>query len=56
MIEQLIIGLLFLGALLYIGRRVYRTVFAKKTGCAKGCGCGEEKTALTGKTNKATTV
>jgi len=53
MTEQLIIGLLFLAALFYLGRRLYRTVFAKKPGCANGCGCGNQKPVLTTKTDKA---
>ncbi len=36
-IQLIIVALLFLGALLYIGRMIYRTLKSKK-GCASGCG------------------
>ncbi|GHA64945.1 FeoB-associated Cys-rich membrane protein [Pontibacter akesuensis] len=40
MIQQLIILLIFLVAVAYMGRMIYRS-FAAKSGCAKGCGsCG----------------
>lgn len=39
MLEQIVIGLLFLAALTYLGRRAYRSLFVKKSGCEKGCGC-----------------
>jgi hypothetical protein len=35
----LVIGL-FVAALFYIGRMIYRTVFTKKGGCASNCKCG----------------
>jgi hypothetical protein len=40
MIQQAVIIILFLGALGYIGTRIFRT-FGKKadSGCGKGCGC-----------------
>ena len=42
MIQQLIVALLFLGALVYLGRLLYRSFKAKSAaGCASGCGkCG----------------
>jgi hypothetical protein len=41
MIQQLIVGLFFLGALVYLGRLLYRSFTAKSAGCASGCGkCG----------------
>ncbi len=43
MVEQLIIGGLFLGAVGYMAGRVYKTVLAKNAGCAKGCGCATDK-------------
>ncbi|WP_345271309.1 FeoB-associated Cys-rich membrane protein [Nibrella viscosa] len=39
MLEQIIIGLVFLAALAFLGRRVWKSFFTKKAGCAKGCGC-----------------
>jgi bacterioferritin-associated ferredoxin len=39
-LQQVLVGLIFLGALVYIGSIVYKT-FQAKTGCASGCGkCG----------------
>ena len=40
--QLLIILALCAAALLYLGRRVWRTFAAKEAGCAKGCGgaCG----------------
>jgi len=37
MIQQVIILLIFIAALVYIGRMLYRN-FAAKGGCASGCG------------------
>jgi hypothetical protein len=40
MIQQILIGLLFLGAAIYLGRLVYRS-FQAKNACESGCGkCG----------------
>ena len=40
MIQQLIVGLIFLGALFYVGRLIYKS-FQSKSACASGCGkCG----------------
>jgi hypothetical protein len=40
MIQQIIIGLIFIVALIYLGRMVYRS-FKANEGCASGCGkCG----------------
>jgi hypothetical protein len=40
MIQNIIIALLFLAALLYVGRLIYRS-FTAKAGCDSGCGkCG----------------
>jgi|GEM_PF-1055714 len=50
MLEQLFIGLVFLAALFYLGRRVWNGLFRKETGCGKGCGCSTE---TTGTINKA---
>ncbi|MHA8052648.1 FeoB-associated Cys-rich membrane protein [Aquirufa sp. OSTEICH-129A] len=36
--EKIIISLVFVGALFYLGRLVYRMFFSKEVGCAKGCG------------------
>jgi hypothetical protein len=39
-LQQVLLGLIFLGAVVYIGSMVYRS-FQAKTGCASGCGkCG----------------
>jgi hypothetical protein len=39
MIQQIILFLLFAGALFYLGRLIYQS-FASKDNCAKGCsGC-----------------
>jgi hypothetical protein len=40
--ENIIIGILFLTALIYLFRIVYRQFTVKNTGCAKNCGgaCG----------------
>jgi bacterioferritin-associated ferredoxin len=39
-LQQVLVGLIFLGAIVYIGSIVYKTLQAK-TGCASGCGkCG----------------
>jgi hypothetical protein len=40
MLQQIIIGLLFLGALAYVGRLIYKS-FQAKAACSTGCGkCG----------------
>jgi hypothetical protein len=39
-LQQVLVGLIFLGAIAYIGSIVYK-IFQAKTGCASGCGkCG----------------
>ncbi|WP_337041239.1 FeoB-associated Cys-rich membrane protein [Emticicia sp. 17c] len=38
MIENIIIGVVFLGALVYLGNMVRKQFTAKSAGCAKGCG------------------
>jgi len=38
MIQELIVGLLFAGALAYLGRFLYRS-WKSNRACAKGCGC-----------------
>lgn len=41
MLQQLLVGLLFTGALVYLGRLLYLSFKAKSGGCASGCGkCG----------------
>ncbi|NJM24463.1 MAG: FeoB-associated Cys-rich membrane protein [Bacteroidia bacterium] len=37
MIQQIVIGLIFCGAIAYLGRLVYRA-FKTETACASGCG------------------
>jgi len=40
MIQEIIIGTIFLGALFYVGRMVYKNM-TSKTACATGCSkCG----------------
>ena len=40
MLQQILVGVLFLGSLAYVGRLVYLSLQAK-SGCATGCGkCG----------------
>jgi len=40
MIQQIIVGLIFLGALAYVGRLIYKS-FQAKSACDSGCGkCG----------------
>jgi hypothetical protein len=40
MIQQLLLGTIFLGAVFYLGRIFFRS-FQAKSGCASGCGkCG----------------
>ena len=39
-LQQVLVGLIFLGAIAYLGSLVYK-IFQAKTGCASGCGkCG----------------
>lgn len=39
--QVILVGLLFVAALFYIGRIIYRSVSAKSGGCASGCDkCG----------------
>ncbi|WP_345244170.1 FeoB-associated Cys-rich membrane protein [Nibrella saemangeumensis] len=49
MLEQIIIGLVFLAALAFLGRRGWKSFFTRKDGCAKGCGCD---TAAPARTNQ----
>jgi len=37
MIQELLVAIIFIGALAYLGRSVYRQ-FKLKTACASGCG------------------
>ncbi len=50
MIEQLIIGLLFLMAIGYVARIIYKS-YQGDAGCAKGCGCDETKSLFPKKQN-----
>lgn len=38
--QVILVGLLFLAALFYIGRIIYRAVSPKSGGCASNCKCG----------------
>lgn len=42
MAQELIIGLLFVVALAYLGWRAWKSLFQKKAGCGKGCGCATD--------------
>ncbi|WP_143092675.1 FeoB-associated Cys-rich membrane protein [Arsenicibacter rosenii] len=50
--QELLILLLFLGALVYLGQRVYRLLSPKQTGCGKGCGCAGNQPAVSSHDNK----
>lgn len=39
MFETILIGLLFIGAVGYVGNRIRKELSPKKSGCGKGCGC-----------------
>jgi hypothetical protein len=40
MLQQIFVGIIFLGAVYYVGRLVYRSFMAKSS-CGSGCGkCG----------------
>ncbi|MFD1143062.1 FeoB-associated Cys-rich membrane protein [Larkinella insperata] len=45
MVQELIIGLLFVAALAYLGWRTWKSLFRKKAGCEKGCGCATDAKA-----------
>jgi len=38
--QTILVGLLFIGALYYIGRIIYRAVSPKSSGCGSNCKCG----------------
>ncbi|WP_256003118.1 FeoB-associated Cys-rich membrane protein [Pedobacter deserti] len=38
--QVVLAGLLFVAALFYIGRLVYRSVSPKRNGCGSNCKCG----------------
>ncbi|SMO60585.1 FeoB-associated Cys-rich membrane protein [Solitalea koreensis] len=38
--QEIIVGILFLAALLYVGRILYRTVRPKNKKCGANCKCG----------------
>jgi len=44
-IQIIIIAILFTAALFYVGRLVYRNLFAKK-GCGENCKCGVDFSAI----------
>jgi len=44
MIEQVAIGLLFVGAVVYAGSRLRKEFSPKKSGCSKGCGRDQSTT------------
>jgi hypothetical protein len=52
MIQQVLIGIIFLGAVFYIFRMVFRNFNPSKDGCAKGCGCDTIETVSKAKLNK----
>jgi attachment p12 family protein len=51
-IQVIIIAILFVAAVFYVGRLVYKNLFAKK-GCGDNCKCGVDFSAIeTGETPK----
>ncbi|HEY8401235.1 MAG TPA: FeoB-associated Cys-rich membrane protein [Cytophagaceae bacterium] len=38
MIQEILVGLIFLAAIFYLGRMVYRQFASKEAGCSSGCG------------------
>lgn len=40
MIQQILVGLVFLAAIWYVGRMVYRQLKPKNNGCGVNCKCG----------------
>lgn len=44
-IQAIIVILLFVAALFYVGRLIYKSIFAKK-GCGSNCKCGVDFSAL----------
>lgn len=38
--QVILVGILFIAALFYIGRIIYRAVSPKSGGCASNCKCG----------------
>jgi len=38
-VQAIIIGLIFIAAVFYVGRLIYKSLFAKK-GCGSNCKCG----------------
>ncbi|MEZ4904179.1 MAG: hypothetical protein R2822_21725 [Spirosomataceae bacterium] len=49
MLEHLVIGILFCGALGYVGYRLWNELRPSKSGCAKGCGCDKTSVGLSSK-------
>jgi hypothetical protein len=45
-IQTILVIILFAGALFYIGRLVYRSVFSKNPGCGSNCKCGVDFTNI----------
>ncbi|RZM22168.1 MAG: FeoB-associated Cys-rich membrane protein [Pedobacter sp.] len=45
-IQSLLVVILFIAALAYVGRIVYRSVSPKNNGCASNCKCGVDFTNI----------
>ncbi|MFD2935216.1 FeoB-associated Cys-rich membrane protein [Spirosoma flavum] len=50
--QELIIFLIFAGALGYLGNRIYQSFAQKKAGCGKGCGCATDASVSVKPTEK----
>ena len=50
--QELLILLVFVVAVGYLGRRVYRNFSKKQSGCGKGCGCAADAKPASSLANK----
>jgi len=44
--QVVLVGILFIAALFYIGRIIYRAVSPKSSGCGSNCKCGVDFTNI----------
>ena len=44
-VQAIIIGLIFIAAVFYVGRLIYKSLFVKK-GCGSNCKCGVDFSAI----------
>jgi hypothetical protein len=52
MIQEIVIGIIFILALVYIGRMIFKSFQTKSAGCATGCGkCGVAEEQVSKLTN-----